>query len=80
MADTPALVTVEAANTANDLAAPRFGATSVFATMAVDVDIPTFFGALCELGGLDARTVVARTTASDSIAKLRIPVFITSPV
>jgi hypothetical protein len=75
MADTPALVTVEAANTANDLAAPRFGATSVFATMALDEVIPAFFGAALECGGLDAYTVVARTTASDSIAKLRIPVF-----
>jgi hypothetical protein len=43
--------------------------------MALDEVIPAFFGAALECGGLDAYTVVARTTASDSIAKLRIPVF-----
>jgi len=43
--------------------------------MVLDEDMPVAFGTGRELGGLDARTVVASTTASDSIAKLRIPVF-----
>jgi hypothetical protein len=43
--------------------------------MVLDEVIAALLGADCELGGLDARTVVARTIASDSTAKLRIPVF-----
>jgi len=40
------------------------------------LDVSTgFFDTTLEFGGLDAYTVVARTTASDSIARLRIPVF-----
>jgi hypothetical protein len=75
MADTPALVTVEAASTANALEAPRFGATSVLTIMVLDESTTGFLDTTLECGGLDARTVVARTTASDSIARLRIPVF-----
>jgi hypothetical protein len=68
MADAPALVTVAAANTANDLAAPRFGAASVLATRVFDEGTP----AIPVVGGLAAPTVVAKTIASGSIAKLRI--------
>jgi hypothetical protein len=43
--------------------------------MVFGAGTPAIVDAWRELGGLDARTVVASTTASDSIAKLRIPVF-----
>jgi hypothetical protein len=75
MADAPALVTVEAANTANDPAAPRFGAASVFATMAIEDGAAAVLDAVRDVGGLAAATVVARVTASDSSARVRIPVF-----
>jgi hypothetical protein len=76
MEDTPAVVTVEAANTANDLAAPRFGATSVLATMALEEVIPVFLAAGLDLTALDAPAVAASATARDSIARLRTAVFI----
>jgi hypothetical protein len=63
MADAPAFVIVEAANTANVLADPRFGATSVLTE-----DIPAIFDVERDWTGLDAPTVAARTSASASIA------------
>jgi hypothetical protein len=76
MADAPVLVTVEAANTANDPAAPRFGAASELTSMELDGDTLAFFDAECDVGGLAAPTVAAKTSASGSIARLRIPGFI----
>jgi hypothetical protein len=75
MEDTPLLVTVEAASTANALEDPRFGATTVLAVMKFGAAI---FAAELELVGLDARTVVARTTASESNANVRRTVFMNS--
>jgi hypothetical protein len=74
MADAPVLVTVEAANTAYDAAAPRFGATSVLTSMELDGDTTAFFDDEC-VGGLAAPTVAAKTSASGSIAVRRIPGF-----
>src|SRR5580765_3276382 len=74
MADAPVLVTVAAANTAYDAAAPRFGATSVLTSMELDGDTLAFFDAVC-VGGLAAPTVAAKTIARGSIAMRRIPGF-----
>src|SRR5881394_589438 len=80
MTDAPAAVTVEAANTANVPAAPRFGAVSALTTIVADEPFtvvldPRVVGNL--LAALDApnAAVMARATASDNTAKLRIPFF-----
>jgi hypothetical protein len=44
--------------------------------MELDGDTLAFFDAECDVGGLAAPTVAAKTSASGSIARLRIPGFI----
>jgi hypothetical protein len=72
----PALVTVEAPNTANTPAVPRLGAVKVF-TCVEPGDPPRFSepGLVGSLLDELHPAVVARATASDSAAKLRIPFF-----
>jgi hypothetical protein len=43
--------------------------------MELDVETFAFFDAECDVGGLAAPTVAAKTSASGSIARLRIPGF-----
>src|SRR5437764_12365025 len=75
----PALVTVEAARTANVPATPRFGAVSVLATNAPDTGwariVTAGVGVLGNLlAALDTPSAaeVARAIAGESVAKLRI--------